>query len=113
MTYQELIYQEIGEIVKLIQYIEWNLCLELEIDGLTETTLGQLKTRVIEEEIFDEEQAVELIEILEKRNDLVHKYFKRLDFEKHFDNEPFLDSQLRYLQNFKRQVHNFNSLLVD
>ena len=113
MTYLEMIYQEIGEILKLIQYIEWNLCLALDIDGLSETTLGQLKTRVIEEDIFNEEQANELLIILEKRNDLVHKYFKRLDFEKHSDNIPFLVNQLRYLKKLNAQVQDFNSSLVE
>lgn len=112
MTHINLIHQEVGEIIQIIQYIEWNLCLELEIDGLSEITLGQIKTRVVEESVFDEAQANELIDILKKRNDLIHKYFKRLDFEKNTDNTRFLKNQIGYLKNFKNQIIEFNTLLV-
>lgn len=112
MNYLELIYQEIGEIIKLIQYIEWNLCLKLEIDGFASITLGQIKTSVIENNFLDEDEAVELIQILEKRNDLIHQYFKRLDFEKHSYNLPFLYSQLGYVKNLKDKVQEFNEMLL-
>lgn len=113
LNYHDQIHQVIGEIIKLIQYIEWNLCLELEIDGFADLTLGQIKTQVLNEEILDEDLATELIFILEKRNDLIHKYFKRLDFEKHFENTSFLDNQYRYLLNLKERVQSFNHSLVE
>jgi hypothetical protein len=109
----EMIYREIGEIIKTIQYIEWNLCLRLKIDTLADLTLGQLKTMVISQGVFNEENADELCNVLDRRNDLVHKYFKRLDFEKHSENEPFLENQYRYLVNFSKQVDNFNDFLLD
>jgi len=113
MNYHDQIHQVIGEIIKLTQYIEWNLCLELEIDGFADLTLGQIKTQVLDEELLDEDLATELIIILEKRNDLIHKYFKRLDFEKHFDHTSFLDNQYRYLLNLKERVQSFNHSLVE
>ena len=113
MNYRDSIYQIIGEIIKLIQYIEWNLCLELGIEGFAEFTLGQIKTQVLDEELLDEDLATELIVILEKRNDLVHQYFKRLDFEKHFDNTLFLKNQYRYLVKLKDNVQSFNTSLVE
>lgn len=111
MNYLELIYTEIGDIIKNIQYIVWNLCLKFDIDTLSNITLGQLKTLVIDNELLDENDAYQLYTILERRNDLVHKYFKRLNFEKHDNNIVFLENQYRYLLNFKEQVEYFNEKL--
>ena len=112
MDYNREIYAEIGEIIKSIQYIEWNLCLKLNIDTFSNMTLGQLKSFVIEEEILNEDDANELYIILDRRNDLVHKYFKRLDYEKHEDNEAFLENQYGYFSNFLMQVEEFNKKLL-
>lgn len=113
MNYKEKIFILIGELIELIQYIEWNLCIELDIDGLGKYTLGQIKNMIIEEEIFEDDTADELVNILERRNDLIHKYFKRLDFEKHSDNYSFLVNQFNYLSNFLKQVQEFNNVLVE
>ena len=112
MSYLELIYYVIGDIINTIQYIEWNLCLKLDIDTLSSITLGQLKTLVIDNDLLKEEDVYDLYKILERRNDLVHKYFKRLDFEKHENNTGFLENQYRYLLNFKEQVEEFNEKLL-
>ncbi len=112
MEIKDKIFRLVGEIIELIQYIEWNLCLELDIDGLSNYTLGQIKNMIVEEDIFDEDIIDELLLILERRNDLVHKYFKRLDFEKHNSNYLFLDNQYRYLANFLNQIQDLNDKLV-
>jgi hypothetical protein len=112
-TYKDEIFQTVGEIIELIQYIEWNLCLELEIDGFSNYTWGQIKNMILEADIFDEESSNDLIVILERRNDLVHKYFKRLDFVAQSENYGFLVNQRNYLRNFLQQVQEFNDLLVE
>ena len=114
MTFQQMIYQHIGEIIKTVQYIEWNLLTKLKEDTLEDITLGQIIVEV--EEAHISQLAVrddELREILKKRNDLVHKYFKRKDFETNHLNEQFLEGELEYLKNFLAQVTRFNDWLCE
>ncbi|MCL2770749.1 MAG: hypothetical protein FWD89_00345 [Firmicutes bacterium] len=111
-TYQELIYKEIGEIIKIVQYIEWNLLGRLKRDNFEEMTLGQIIKLIRTKKVLHITAIDELEEILRKRNDLVHSYFKRKDFEKHCNNEFFLSNELRYLENFCDQVQKFNEWLV-
>ena len=113
MTYQAAINQEIGGIIKTVQYIEWNLLNQLGRDTFEAMTLGQIIDLVRRKNIIDNSDVDELKEILRKRNDLVHGYFKRQDFEKHSNNQGFLENQLKYLQNFSRQVDNFNDWLCN
>jgi len=111
-TYQEIINQEIGAIIKSVQYIEWNLLNKLNKSTFDDMTLGQIKNLIIEKRIIKDDDAIdELEQILDRRNDLVHKYFKRKDFEKHCQNKPFLENECRYLTNFREQVEHFNKWL--
>jgi len=112
MSYQEAINQEIGNIIKQVQYIEWNLLSRLGMDTFEAMTLGQIIGLIRSKRVIHQSAIDELEKILERRNDLVHVYFKRKDFEKHAYNEAFLDSELRYLRNFSNQVNNFNNWLV-
>jgi len=113
MTYQDAIYQEIGEIIKTVQYIEWNLLDRLDMNTFESMTLGQIIKLIRKEKVIHKTYIDKLEKILERRNDLVHVYFKRKDFEKHADNDAFLDTELGYLRNFAKQVNNFNDWLVD
>jgi len=111
MSYIDAINIKIGTIIKNVQYIEWNLLDSLQMNTFEELTLGQiinLASKVVHSTAIDE-----LKDILSKRNDLVHVYFKRLDFEKQASNETFLKSELRYLEKFSDQVMNFNDWLVE
>jgi len=112
MTYLEAIYIEIGKIINTVQYIEWNLLNRLEMDTFESMTLGQIINLVSREKVIHITAIDELEKILERRNDLVHVYFKRKDFEKHAANTAFLRTELGYLSNFAKQVLDFNEWLV-
>lgn len=101
----------IGEIIKVVQYIEWNLLNRLGINTFAEMTLGQIVDMIRKSEILPDDKVNSLEKILGKRNHLIHQYFKRLDFEKHSDNLSFLDNQKKYLNNFLSQAQSFNSWL--
>lgn len=112
-TYQGLVYQEIGFIVQIVQYIEWNLLNRLDMNTFEEMTLGQIIELIRNRNVLHSTAIDELETILKKRNDLVHQYFKRKDFEKHWNNIPFLENELGYLKKFRIQVLNFNKWLVE
>ena len=112
MTYQGEIYRLIGSIIKTVQYIECNLLIRLGVDTFEELTLGQINHIIKEHNVLHKTATDELYSILHKRNDLVHTFFKRLDFEKHWDNPEFLKSQIEYLSTFFTQVTEFNNWLA-
>lgn len=112
-NYDYEIKYEIGEIIQFVQYIEWNLLLRLGIDTNTDFTFGTIVGLVEKKELLPKSKLQELSVIVDIRNDIVHKYFKRLDFEKHFQNLQFLNSQWRCLQKIRKKVNDFNSWLVE
>ena len=113
-NHQTKISTKIGEIIRSVQYIESNLLERMSMDTASELTLGKIielvKTGKV---ITSEKKLAELEDILKKRNDLAHQFFKRQDFEKHCDNEKFLVDQCRYLEKFADHVEHFNNWLVN
>lgn len=102
----------IAEIIKITQYIEWNLLRRLNKDTFAEMTLGQIIELVKQRELLPDNKLNQLKRILKRRNDLTHQYFKRLDFEKHTNNLSFLEHQEKYLQNTLSTIQQFNTWLV-
>jgi hypothetical protein len=117
----EEIYNLIGEILEIVQYIEWNIvvlaCRECDEDSdelwgeMQTMTLGQVIKKAQQIEVFDEDNIEELEYILNKRNYLVHRYFKDQDFVKHKWNEPFLDNKRKELFNMLIRFKKFNDML--
>lgn len=101
----------IAEIIKITQYIEWNLLRKLNKDTFAEMTLGQIIELVRQNELLPGNKLNQLQTILKRRNDLTHQYFKRLDFEKHNSNLSFLDHQEKYLKNTLSTIEDFNTWL--
>jgi len=112
MNLENQIFETIGQIIQTIQYIEWNLCNELNIDPYEDMTLGQIIGQIEKAKIIDDTKLQELKKICEKRNNLIHMFFKENDFEKHSDNREFLKNKLGYTKNFAEQLNNFNNWLV-
>ncbi len=113
MNIKNEIYQLVGEVIELIQYIEWNLCLELNIDGFSSYTLSQIRVMISDAKISDDDTLNNLLTILNKRNDLIHQYFKRMDFVEQSENNDFLINQRNYLINFFNKIQLFNNALVE
>ncbi len=136
------IMEKIGELIKLVQYIEYNLVeatrlrrillvfdkvnrvsdsvfhkAKKEADELglqlANKTMGQIITTVKKYNVIDNDKVDILEDVLRKRNDLIHHYFKRKDFEKHSDNYPFLDNERGYLNNFYIQSDDLNDYLCN
>ena len=107
------ISKEVGFIIEEVQYIEWNLLAALDMDSFENLTLGEIIREVKKADVFNDAAIDELEEILRKRNDLVHQYFKRKDFEKHSKNLQFLKNELNYLTKFRKQIAGFNKWLRD
>ena len=133
-------YENIGNLLKIVQYIEYNLVEAVRLrrvlslfdnvnsvpnevfikakeeadslsDKLSNSTLGVVLSIVKKYKVISEDKLEELSEILRKRNDLVHHYFKRKDFEKHSENYPFLKNESNYLKNFMNTADEFNDFL--
>lgn len=132
---------KIGEIIKIVQYIEHNLALLIryqkvlnlfedtdsvpndvfyETDQeaeeiqkkLSNMTLGQVINFIKNYNFLSNHEIDNLENILENRNDLIHHYFKDKDFEKHSYNYGFIDNQTRYLTNFLNTANKFNNYLA-
>ena len=101
----------IAEIIKITQYIEWNLLRKLNKNTFAEMTLGQIIELVKQRELLPDNKLNQLHTILKRRNDITHQYFKRLDFEKHNQNLSFLDHQEKYLKNTLSMIQEFNTRL--
>lgn len=142
LTNNDYIAIEVGKIVKTVQYIEYNLVESIRLKSIlsifekTSTvpneifeaaekeakdlcsqlgnkTFGQVVTIVKKSEVLELSRLIELEEILKKRNDLVHHYFKRKDFEKHEENIPFIQNEFNYLRKFNLQANIFNDFLCE
>lgn len=142
LSNHDYIALEVGKLMKTVQYIEYNLVeliklkkilsvfdetdsvpnkvfekAENEADELSKQlgnkTLGQVINIVKKSNIVSSKKLSELEDILRKRNDLVHHYFKRKDFEKHEDNNPFIENEYNYLKNFNFQSDGFNDFLCE
>ena len=109
---EDKIFNEVGETIKTVQYIEYNLLERLGCDPHDEKTLGQIVGLVEKAKILSARNLTELKKILETRNDLVHHFFKRLNFEEQSKNQKFLLDQLRFLEKFSNRVNNFNNHIV-
>lgn len=136
------IYFKVGELIKIVQYIEYNLAELMEYlkllkllhrninvsteklleakqeakkfrEKLIRRTLGNISKYIEEYNVIPEEQLDELKYILNKRNDLIHQYFKRKDFEKHSENYGFLITEKNYLDNFYRKSKKLNDFIFN
>lgn len=103
------IYKKIGEIIQMVQYIEYNVADYLGVEH--NRTTGQIAKEAIEKDLFNEEQAKRFELIVEKRNNLVHQYFKENDFEN--INDDFLEKQHEYLRKFLTLVEQFNRHVIN
>jgi hypothetical protein len=107
----ESIYEEIGRIIRSVQYVEWNLSNEYGLHISEEMAPGEMIRSIKSNDILTQDAIDELEKILKRRNDLVYKYFKRNSFEEQLD-LPFLENELRRLESFNRQVEEFNDRFV-
>jgi len=134
------VYENIGNLLKTVQYIEYNLVEAVRLrrvlslfdkvnyvpneifdkaeeeaesisDKLSNSTLGVVLSNVKKYKVISEDRLEELSDILKKRNDLVHHYFKRKDFEKNSENHTFLKNESNYLKNFMNNANEFNDFL--
>ena len=111
MTYRQEICYRVGEIIEIVQHIEWHLLEKLAMDGHKEITFGGISGLARGYGIIDHETAIELDYIVAERNDLVHQYFKRQDFEAHPRTDDFWLAELRHLDDLKSRVLNLNHRL--
>ncbi|PAT01053.1 hypothetical protein CI105_08540 [Candidatus Izimaplasma bacterium ZiA1] len=138
----EELYRKIGSLIQIVQYIEYNLVevarlrriltifdnkssvpnkvfeqAESEADDLREKlsnkTMGTVIKTIKNFYVLNASQTEELEEILGKRNDLVHHFFKENDFEEQAKNYSFMINRKGYLGNFLTQAEKYNSFLVD
>lgn len=120
------LYGLCGEILEIVQYIEWNIVLlvcnsqvnnkKINADTLfaemQAMTLGQVVGCARQTGVFDEDDLDELEYILDKRNYLAHQFFKRNDIVKHSNNESFLRNKIGELSNILSRFQNFNRWLT-
>jgi len=135
------IYELIGEYIKTVQYIEYNLALHIQYhitlsvfdesdtvpknvfysaeetahlirEKLSNRTLGQVISYVKSQNVMDNNSITRLEKILDKRNNIIHHYFKDLDFEEHNSNLPFIFNQANHLTNILSYAENFNQHLI-
>ncbi len=133
---------EVGKLMKTVQYIEYNLVKAIRFktilsifdktnsvpnkifeeaeneakilkNQLSNKTMGQVINIIKKTKLLISDKLIVLEDILRKRNDLVHHYFKRKDFEKNEDNIPFIQNEFNYLKNFNVQSENLNDFLCD
>lgn len=117
------LYYLVGEIFEVAQYIEWNIALivcksqNLNVDDLFEKmqdmTLGQVINYARKVEYFEEDDILELEYILDKRNYIAHRFFKKNDIVKHKRNNIFIGDKIGELENILRRFQNFNEVLSD
>ncbi len=107
----KMIYQKIGEIIEMVQYIEYNLAEYFDLDHTW--TTGQLANKCLNENLLNEEEAKKLEVIVEKRNHLVHQFFKEIDFYDHLNDGTFLEKQDAYLRKFLKMVQMFNKHILN
>ena len=124
------IKETLGEILIDTQYLEYNLSLCIYYqnilnaftsqnisykiyDKVKSSPLGIIIKLASEANIFthDKKAYETLQQILEKRNELVHTYFKNNDYYKKQNDLLFLKSKLIYLNDFSILELKFNSYL--
>ena len=134
------VYFEIGRIIKIAQYIEYNLAELIEKlkllrllhaninvpsdklnqvrqeakdfrEKLVRRTLGNIIKYIEDFEVIPKEQIDELRYVLDVRNDLIHQYFKRKDFEKHSENYEFLIIEKNFLTKFYNRANRLNDYI--
>jgi energy-converting hydrogenase A subunit M len=120
------IYALVGELMETCQYIEHNLAViicykvyagndESKVDALFEkmstSTLGQVMKIVRDSDEFAADTIQEMQGILADRNEIVHQFFKKNDFNKHYKNAGFIENKRRYLANRLREMNEMNAWL--
>jgi len=135
------IYESVGSLVQLVQYIEYNLVEIVRLrrilsvfdhknsvpnqvfeqaeseaeelrESLSDKTLGAVIKTVKKYNALNDNQLEELEKILRKRNNLVHHFFKENDFEEQSENIKFMINRKGYLANFLSQTEQFNSIII-
>lgn len=74
-------------------------------------TFGALIAELSTLQTIDKKDLDELEELLQKRNYLVHQFFKVNDFEKQKQNREFLLNMIGRLNRYNNRVNNFNNML--
>ncbi|MCL2598599.1 MAG: hypothetical protein FWD76_01635, partial [Firmicutes bacterium] len=115
------IYPLIGQIIEIVQYIEYNI-VELICEHSQQSeevirekwgtsTLGQLLGELQHKDLLNEDLVEQLEKALHDRNHIVHQYFKKNDFVKHSDNEEMIKNQENYLKNRLHEMEDLNEQL--
>lgn len=116
------IYELVGEILEVTQYIEWNLALivcdslvgdeSVNVDQLFDEmqamTMGREIALIKKVEVFHENNLQEIEYILDKRNYLAHQFFKKNDCVKHYNNYGFVKNKINELRNILLRFQRFN-----
>lgn len=134
------IFELTGKIIQCAQYIEYNLALIISLkeilknfdyrnsipiteynniektarnlrDKMSENSLGYTVRIVKDSDIFNNETIESLEDILNKRNMLIHNFFKENDFEIQCCNHKFIDNNYRRLLNIFNKFTNFNNYI--
>lgn len=132
------IYTLIGQIMENAQYVEWNLALMLrchtilkefeETDTiplslfenvikdaenlayeLSHQTLGEILRKVKETRLLKLDEINKLEKVLRERNQLVHQYFKKHDF----DSVVNIEKEVLYLEGILNNMHELNVVLAE
>ena len=132
------LYTCIGEIIENAQYLEHNLALMIvyheilkpfdkrksvpanefdkiekkawEIqDELINATLGQVLSKVRQVTMLTIADIKCLEKVLKQRNDIVHSYFKRHNFNKNGNNQQFINNRLNELDAITKEINRVNT----
>ena len=131
------IYQLVGQIIEIAQYLEFNLLLMLKYDiilkafdkshaitiekyhqlvidaenksmELKHKTMGEIIHNIREMNRLSEDEVNKLEKVLKTRNYLVHQYFKKHDFEHFYQDEEFLNKEINYLKDTLSTMSHLN-----
>lgn len=80
---------------------------------LSNKTMGTIIRTIKKLNVLNDSRTNELEDILRKRNDLVHHFFKENDFEEQSTNYLFMMNRKGYLSNFLSTAEKFNRFLVN
>lgn len=132
------IYTLIGQIMENAQYVEWNLALMLRCNTilkefeetdtiplslfenvikdaenlayeLSHQTLGEILRKVKETRLLKLDEINKLEKVLRERNQLVHQYFKKHDF----DSVVNIEKEVLYLEGILHNMHELNVVLAE
>jgi len=119
----EEMYCVIGEIIEICQFIEHNFAIMMcredrtcDADELflkmSKMTLGQVVGLVKKSGMFNEDAISDFEKMVNDRNEIVHQFFKKNDFQNN-QKPNFFKNRLSYLKNRLKELHETNSWLCE